>query len=620
MTDQEKQLSNEERKRKIRERYKGVDRDALELIPAREIVSFNEDTSFKRVAAYCRVSTDDPNQTSSYELQKNHYEEYIKEHPGWELVGIYADEGISGTSLAHREEFNRMLEDCYAGKIDLIVTKSISRFARNTVDAISTVRKLAQRSSPVGVLFETENLYTLNQTSEMILTVLSAAAQEESHTKSEIMNISIEHRFSRGIFLTPELLGFDKDEDGNLVINGEEAETVKVIFYLYLNGFSCNDIAGLLTEYGRKTKLGNTKWTAGSIRSVLQNERHCGDVLARKTWTPSFLDHKSRKNNNDRNQYRLRDHHEAIVSRDVFRTASRLQAFRWYCAKNRPLPVLSVVDDGIFKGYVPIDKDWTGFSPEEYRTASESCMGTKAEIAQEAADAARLDLSGYEIVRAQFFSTIQNPALTISNGKMRFNTACLKKFQDVEYVELLLNSVNRCIAIRPCEKENPNAIHWGRLRESRWFVSQVSCRGLARTLFDIMNWEDGVKYRFRGEFIQNGEDKLMLFQLDEPEMIKVEEIVLPPQEADEPEENADVTEVVIRKRMLVFPEEWENSFGRPASSLSGIQMLTQEHYAKEWDVLRPARELDGDDVFTVEKLQVMMQETEKIMEGWTLNE
>src|SRR5699024_9838353 len=232
-----------------------------------------------------------------------------------ELVGIYADEGISGTSLAHREEFNRMLEDCYAGKIDLIVTKSISRFARNTVDAISTVRKLAQRSNPVGVLFETENLYTLNQTSEMILTVLSAAAQEESHTKSEIMNISIEHRFSRGIFLTPELLGFDKDEDGNLVVNREEAENVKVIFYLYLNGFSCNEIAGLLTEYGRKTKLGNTRWTASSIRGVLQNERHCGDVLARKTWTRSFLDHKSKKNNNDRNQYRLRDHHEAIVSR-----------------------------------------------------------------------------------------------------------------------------------------------------------------------------------------------------------------------------------------------------------------------------------------------------------------
>ena len=258
----------------------------MELIPAREIVSFNEDTSFKRVAAYCRVSTDDPNQTSSYELQKNHYEEYIKEHPGWEFVGIYADEGVSGTSLAHREEFNRMLEDCYAGKIDLIVTKSISRFARNTVDAI-TVRKLARQNPPVGVLFETENLYTLNQTSEMILTVLSAAAQEESHTKSEIMNISIEHRFSRGIFLTPELLGFDRDEDGNLVVNREEAETVKVIFYLYLNGFSCNEIAGLLTEYGRKTKLGNSRWTTSSIRGVLQNERHCGMSWPEKPGRPA---------------------------------------------------------------------------------------------------------------------------------------------------------------------------------------------------------------------------------------------------------------------------------------------------------------------------------------------
>ena len=206
MTKDEKRLSTEERKAKIRERYKGVNKDELEVIPARAVLSLKEDSSHKRVAAYCRVSTDDPNQTSSYELQKNHYEEFINEHPGWELVGIYADEGISGTSLAHREEFARMIADCEAGRIDLIITKSISRFARNTVDSISTVRKLASRPRPIGVLFETENLYTLNQTSEMILTVLSAAAQEESHTKSEIMNISIEHRFSRGLFLLMELL------------------------------------------------------------------------------------------------------------------------------------------------------------------------------------------------------------------------------------------------------------------------------------------------------------------------------------------------------------------------------------------------------------------------------
>ena len=616
MTENEKRLSAEERKQKIRERYKGVDKDELEVIPAREIVSLKEDTSYKRVAAYCRVSTDDPNQTSSYELQKNHYEEYIKEHPGWELVGIYADEGISGTSLAHREEFHRMLDDCNAGKIDLIITKSISRFARNTVDSISTVRQLAQLKRPVGVLFETENLFTLNQTSEMILTVLSAAAQEESHTKSEIMNISIEHRFSRGIFLTPELLGYDKDEDGNLVINEDEAETVKVIYYLYLNGFSISEIADLLTEYGRKTKLGNTEWNPGSIMKIIQNERHCGDVLARKTWTPSYLNHKSKKNNNDRNQYRQRDHHEAIVSREVFNAANQLQASKGYAAKNRPLPVLSVVDGGVLKGYVPVDKDWTGFSAEEYQEASESVYRENAQTERPAENGTRLNLSGYEIVRAQFFSTLSNPAMTISNGKMRFNTACLKKFGDEEYVELLLNTVERCIAIRPCSKDNPNAVRWGRLKDSRWSVSAISCRGLAKTLFDIMEWEEDTRYRFRGEYVGAGENKMLLFQLDEPEMIKTEEITLPPQEPEQDGTEEEKEEIVIKKKMMVFPAAWADSFGRPITSLACVNMLEQEHYAGNWDILRPAKEVEDYNLVSSEELKALMQEAERIMEGW----
>ena len=213
MNGYEKEInSREEQKNRIRERYKGVDRSELEFIPAKPKEKLFEDTTEKRVCAYCRVSTDDVNQTSSYELQKNHYEDMIKEHQGWKLVGIYADEGISGTSLQHRDEFNRMIEDCKSGKIDLIVTKSVSRFARNIVDCIAKVRELANMVPRVGVFFETEHIYTLDNTSEMMLAVLSAAAQEESHTKSEIMNISIEQRFSRGIFLTPKLLGYDKDE------------------------------------------------------------------------------------------------------------------------------------------------------------------------------------------------------------------------------------------------------------------------------------------------------------------------------------------------------------------------------------------------------------------------
>lgn len=226
----------------------------MEFIPAKQKEKLFEDTGTKRVCAYCRVSTDDVNQTSSYELQKNHYEDMIKEHQGWELVGIYADEGISGTSLQHRDEFNQMIEDCKAGKIDLIVTKSVSRFARNIVDCIAKVRELANMRPQVGVFFETEHIYTLDNTSEMMLAVLSAAAQEESHTKSEIMNISIEQRFSRGIFLTPKLLGYDIGEDGNLVINEEEAETVRLCYYLFLNGFPTAEIADILTQLKRKRK------------------------------------------------------------------------------------------------------------------------------------------------------------------------------------------------------------------------------------------------------------------------------------------------------------------------------------------------------------------------------
>ena len=146
---------------------------------------------------------------------------------------------------------------------------------------------------------------------------------------------------------------------------------------------------------------------------------------------------------------------------------------------------------------------------------------------------------------------MQNPAMTISNGRLRFNTACLKKFENVEYVELLLNSAERCIAIRPCNKNNPNAIRWGRLKEGRWCASTLGCRGLAKTLFDIMEWDEDLRYRFRGQFLEQGDNKMMLFAFDEPEMIKVEEIVLPPKENTEEDEGE-----TVRKKIYIFPPEW----------------------------------------------------------------
>lgn len=599
------------RKQKIRERYKGVDDSELEIIPAKTIEGLGESTSIRRVAAYVRVSTDNDEQTSSFELQKNYYTKYIPAQPGWELVGIYADEGISGTSLKHRKGMQQLIEDCRAGKIDLIITKSIARFARNIVDCLSVVDILKNLDPPVGVKFEADGVYTLDSGGRMILTILASVAEEESHSKSVIMNWSIEHRFEKQLFLTPILLGYDHDDEGKLVINPKEAQTVKVIYYLYLNGYSLKEIAELLTEYGRETKLGNKEWNPSSLAAIIANERHCGDLVARKTYTPDFLTHKSKKNNENRTQYRRKNHHEAIVSREVFNAANYLRASRNYAKKNHPLPVLSVVDDGILRGYVPFDKDWTGFSSEEYREASESVM-QKPDDSVVANVKKRLDLTGYEVVRAQYFSTMQNPAMTISNGKLRFNTACLKKFENVEYVELLLNSIDRCVAIRSCEKSNPNAIRWGRLKEGRWCASTLGCRGLAKALFDIMEWDEDLRYRFRGQFVEDGENKLMLFELDGPEMIKVEEIVLPSKENSEDSEGE-----TIKKKIYIFPPEWVGTFGQPITSIAQVGILQQEHYAGNWDVLRPATEIEEMNTFTADDLNALLHEAEEIIEGWT---
>ena len=601
---------SEDRKQKIKERYKGIDPSMLEVIPAKEIEALDTTDRILKVAAYVRVSTDNDEQKSSYELQVNEFTDQIKANPRWEFAGIYSDEGISGTELSHRKGMLQMIEDAKDGKIDLVLTKSIARFARNIVDCLSVVETLKNLDPPVGVKFETDNIYTLDSTGRMILTILASVAEEESHSKSLIMNWSIDKRFSRGVFLTPELLGYDVDEEGNLVINPDEAEIVKVIYYLYINGWSAKEIADLLTEYKRPTKTGNEVWHPSTILGVIENERHCGDILARKTYTPNFLTHKAKKNKNNRTQYRQRDHHEPIVTREVYDAANLIRESRSYAKNNKALPVLSVIAEGVLKGYVPIDKDWRGFSAEEYQQACESVAPDEAE---EAVIMGGLDMSGYQEVRAAFFTSISDPSMTISNGRIRFNTACLKAFEDVEYVELLLNTVQNCIAIRPCEQDNPNAIHWGRLKDERWVISNLACRGLSKLLFTLKEWDEDGGYKFRGQFAGSGDNKLLLFELAEPVVTKKIEKVLVPAEAGDGEESE---ELVLTETVRIYPPEWSVSFGQPVVSIATAAVLTQTHYSGDWDVLRPAKELEEMNTFTAESLETLMNEAEKIMEGW----
>ncbi|AOZ73068.1 recombinase family protein [Boudabousia liubingyangii] len=270
-------------------------------------------TALKRVAGYARVSTDNEDQVSSYQAQVDYYTTYITDHPGWELVKVYTDEGITGTSTAKRAGFQTMVADALAGKIDLIVTKSVSRFARNTVDSLTTVRKLKDKG--VEVYFQRENIWTLDSKGELLITIMSSLAQEEARSISENVTWGHRKRFADGKVTMPfgSFLGYDRGEDGQPVINEEQAKTVREIYSLFLEGKSLREIARILTERGRLTARGKTQWSRTAVRSILTNERYKGDALLQKTYTKDFLTKELVKNNGEVPQYYVTGSHEAII-------------------------------------------------------------------------------------------------------------------------------------------------------------------------------------------------------------------------------------------------------------------------------------------------------------------
>ncbi|MBP3806459.1 MAG: recombinase family protein [Oribacterium sp.] len=586
----EKKGTRKEQRDKIKEDIRSLSSEDLIYIPAKKSLPATEDSPKKRTAAYCRVSTEDPAQTTSYELQKEHYEEEINKNPEWVFAGIYADEGISATSMKHRDNFNRLIADCEAGKIDVIVTKSVSRFARNVVDCLSTVRHLAALNPPVAVKFETEGINTLDSASEMILTVMAAAAQEESKTKSNAMIWSLEKRFEKGRFLTPVLLGYDHDEDGKLVINEEESQTVRLMYYLYLSGFPIPEIAEILTQLKRKTKLGNTKWYDSTVRAVMQNERHCGNVLSWKTFTYDFWEHKKRKNNQDMPQVLKVDHHEAIVSHEIFDAAQSKMAAEKNMKKSIPMPALEVIEEGVLTGFVPVNLLWRGFTVDDYVDASSS-VGDPKENEAELSGTGEFSLDGYKIVRSCFFSSSQKPTMSIAKGQVRFSTYCLKKFVDVEYVELLFNPVEHCIAVRPCERDNPNAVRWGRLKDSRWIVQPKSCSGFMDPLYHIMSWRADCGYKLFGQYLEQDGDRLLVFDLSDPVVSIFEEKEEQTSESasEDAPDGRDDSSGDIKIRLMkreVLPDTWGYQVGQE-SSWNAVS-LKAERYKGDWRIMSPA--------------------------------
>ena len=613
-----------------------------------------------RVAAYCRVSTDDLDQALSIAMQIKVYKEKIKSTPNWTYVGTYVDDGFSGTNTDHRQGFQKLMKDCMDGKIDMIITKAVSRFARNLLDCIKWVEALQNHDPPVRVFFEQENLDTMSQTSGIILFVLAMVAEEESHMKSEAMLLSLEWRFSRGRFLTPRLFGFDKVEvpDGYgghkkiLQVNESEANVVRWMYSALLSGMTPEEIAGMLTDLaiptGGRKKDGsfNTHWIDNTVISILRNEKHCGDVLARKTYTKSFKDHKSRKNTGQKNKYYQANHHDAIVSRTTWNAAQRILNSRRYGHEGTYLP-MRIIDTGSLTGFISMNRSWAGFDAEDYYRVSQIAMGLmdgelKADleheflpesghrigglmddhgIAQIARDLTaaeqemKNELEGkkrdaenetekeeivktFQVVSGNMFSKVYEPVVRITMSSITFNRACVSKML-CNYAELLFNPVERMLVVRPCTVDNPNAIPWD--------SNSRGASSLSKVLFATMGWEEDYSYRIPCQPLEGpNEEVVLFFDLDNyvgRAINKAEEVIIarkqvemetdntgksyfyPPEDDEEPQEIKDMEE-----KFQKAVEVNKRIFGIPAfEHESNVRGFSQ---GDTWDMMIPARPLD----------------------------
>lgn len=344
------------------------------IIPPKKRLELSSETPKLRVAAYCRVSTQEEQQVGSFEMQIHHFTKRIQANPEWEMVEIYQDEGISATTVEKRLGFQKMIADAVAGKIDLILTKSISRFGRNIVDILNNLRTLSALNPPVSVEFETEGItYTGDGRNNLLIALLSALAEMESQQKSEAIKAGIRWRMAEGIykFSVQNTLGFYRDHFGRLVIEPTEAQIVKYIYESCLDGASPSEIAAALTEQGVKSPMGKDTWLPGTVRNILKNEKYCGDALMQKTYTKDYRTHRSVKNT-DLNMYFKENHHTAIIKKEDWLKVQKLLAAGHSTAKKAKLRLLdnrfivTRIKDGLFKGYLIVDSRWSFADRQEF--------------------------------------------------------------------------------------------------------------------------------------------------------------------------------------------------------------------------------------------------------------
>lgn len=321
----------------------------IEIIKANRTLSDRNKCNINtllRVAAYCRVSTDSDDQLNSYNSQVSYYTDLIRKNNDWNFVDIYADEGITGTQISKRTNFQRLINDCMNDEIDMVITKSISRFARNTLDTLKYVRMLKERN--IAVYFEDEKINTLTMDGELLLVVLSSVAQQEVENISANVKKGLKMKMSRGELVGFQgCLGYDYNvEDKSILINREEAEIVKYIFNRYIEGAGGRLIGNELERLGYKTKRGSSTWHESTILGIIKNEKYKGDVLLGKTFTLDPISKRRLENYGEEDQFYLREHHEPIISEEVFDKAQAIrlkEVFQGGHMKQKDLNVRNIV-------------------------------------------------------------------------------------------------------------------------------------------------------------------------------------------------------------------------------------------------------------------------------------
>ena len=452
-----------------------------------------------RVAAYIRVSTDSLDQENSLKNQRMHYEKMIPSNPLWEYIGVFQDEGISGTSMHNRKGLLRLIEECKAGNIDLIVVKEVSRLARNTRDCLDTAEQLAELDPPVGIFFENNNLNTLETGSKIFLTVLAMCAELESELKSRSVEFGLKELYGRYTFPVPTLLGYTKTAKYAMEIEPEGAKTVRLIYDLFLAGTSPVDIAVTLSRLNLPTAKKSFAWLPSSVTGILANEKYTGAFIMQKRYTVTFRTHQTRKNMGQRRIYHDPYHHAPIVSPEEHaRALLMLRANHASPYFNNEYEI-RVIRHGLLSGFIPMNVAFGGYGAEHYLAAYVMARVPEVNFSAEVPIIPGLRHYARELCCDRFTSTLK-----ITRQRVTFNARCVSCL-DANYVEILLNPREKLLAVRKVSRKTSNAIPWD--------GSAIPARELSGVLFQMMDWEKGWQCKIPASVLRRGTERVLIFDL-----------------------------------------------------------------------------------------------------------